>query len=222
MAFPTTGVLDDFNDTENPMTGWSLMISVIAVRWRSDGTGVAVADGGANANDYWNASTFGADSEAYLTISTVPPDGQSVAVYVRVQNAGSAAIDGYAVSANKVGGGTDTITIVRIDDNAPTTLATNNQEFANGDSIGIEIIGSTITAYYKSGAGAWTALANTASSSTYSGAGHIGMTTTSSATTVDNFGGGTITGGGGGATSTPPPKSRLVRGQRNTSSRRIS
>ena len=64
-----------------------------------------------------------------------------------------------------------------------------------GDSIGMSMVGSTITVYYKASGGSWTSL-GTRTDSTYTAAGRLqlGQWLSSSgvASTIDNFGGGAI------------------------------
>jgi hypothetical protein len=83
--------------------------------------------------------------------------------------------------------------VYRVDDNSNTLLGSSfSQAFTDGDSIGITHVGSTITIYFKSGAGSWTSL-GTRTDGTYTGAGRIaigGFDSTS--LTFDDFGGGAL------------------------------
>ena len=87
--------------------------------------------------------------------------------------------------------GTDTIEIKKIAGGAPTSLASYNQEIANGDSIGLLIVGNQLTAYFKAAAGSWAALGTAITDSTYTGAGSIGVYCYDATCRLDGFGGGT-------------------------------
>ena len=152
MAFPTQGVLDNFNRTDGDVgAGWSKIWSgdyafVIATNllkcpWSSNWAG-----GG------WNAATY-QDCEAYVTIPTVS-SADKCGVYARMSVLNTAGgPDGYRVISD----GSGTISIQRLDDGTPATLgATISQALSNGDSLGIECIGSTIKAWYKASGGSWT------------------------------------------------------------------
>ncbi len=65
-----------------------------------------------------------------------------------------------------------------------------------GDSFGIQMIGSTITVWYKAAAGSWTSL-GTRTDTTYNNIGHVqfGIWSTVAGATYDNFGGGNVRAG---------------------------
>lgn len=186
MAFPTTGILDTFSDTEGPpMTGWATPTGLAGLKSAS-GTCLANA---ANAVGFWNSALSGADCEAFVTVTTATSASNTVGVWARCANVGSAATtDGYLVSMGE--GATDLWSIYRVDNGVPTLLgSTFSQEVSNGDSIGIQVIGSTIGAWYKASAGSWTELA-TRTDSTYTAAGYVGLSISDTTGRCDNFGGG--------------------------------
>lgn len=194
MAFPTTGVLDSFTGTNGTD------LPVYSSNWSSAPTGgvtleiqdnaVTGTSAGSNNTNSW-ATTFGPDIEAYVTITTKPADGNIVLLLARgTQETSLLTADGYCLRFAPVAG-TDTLTIQRIDNGGQTSISSAfSQEVSNGDSIGLEIVGSTLTAYYKPSGGNWTAL-GTATDSTYTTSGKIGLFTTSTTIRMDNFGGGT-------------------------------
>lgn len=188
MPFPTTGILDAFNRAdENPITGWTALFNNFRVASNAMKSTTAGSDFA-----YYSAATYGPDCEAYMTVATKVPTGGAMAIIARLVDTGSiATVDGYMVNV-AVAAGTDTITIVRLDNGVGTTLGSSiSQEVANGDSIGIECIGSSISCFYKSGAGAWTNL-GTRTDTTYSAAGRVGVSvTTDTSESFDDFGGGT-------------------------------
>lgn len=188
MPFPTTGILDNFNRAdENPITGWTALFNGFRV--------VSNAMKGTTAGSnfaYYSAATYGPDCECYMTIATKVPTGGAMAVLARLVDTGSiGTIDGYILNV-AVAAGTDTITIQRLDNGVGTTLGSSiSQEVSNGDSIGIECIGSSISCWYKASGGSWTNL-GTRTDSTYTAAGRVGVsTTTDTSESFDNFGGGT-------------------------------
>src|SRR5581483_2035645 len=119
----------------------------------------------------------------------------------RVTNAGTTTYSGYFVSVNSSG----VWSILRVTNGGvPVTLVTGPTDpLASGDKLGIQIVGSVITAIHWTLNGGWTAVTSydTAGDSVkYTSAGNLALELKSS--TIDDFGGGTIGGGGGG---TQPP-----------------
>lgn len=194
MAFPSTSVLDNFTGTNGTD------LPVYSSNWQTAPTGGVnleiqsnAATGTAAASNNTNswATSYGPDCEVYVTITTKPADGNILLLLARgVQETSLATADGYCLRFAPVAG-TDTITIQRIDNGAQTSISSAfSQEVSNGDSIGLEIIGNTLTAYYKPSGGAWTSLGST-TDSTYTTAGKIGLLTSSTTIRLDDFGGGT-------------------------------
>jgi hypothetical protein len=65
--------------------------------------------------------------------------------------------------------------IQRVDAGVVTQLGAKlYQEFAAGDKLGLQMIGSTISAYYQAAGNSWTLLGSV-TDSTYSSAGYIGL-----------------------------------------------
>lgn len=188
MAFPTTSILDNFNranegpppsanwGTPSGFNGWQVASNVC------DAASVALGA----AITFWSAASFGASAECYCDITAKPLATSAFYIFLRFNTVTG---NGYAVNfVNNVG--TDTVNIIREDGYGDNILASFSQEVTAGDSIGISISGSTITAWYKAAAGAWTSL-GTASDATYSGTGSIGMVGLDTTISIDNFGGGT-------------------------------
>jgi len=197
MAFPTNGVLDTFDRTaENPLSfggAWSGPI------WNGDPqlstTGTELQQGPLSGGDnYWN-STFGADQEAYVTVSGLPGEGKALAVYLRVQSPGTGSETFIAIVFNRLAG-TDTISVMI--GTAETLKLTVNQDMATGDSFGATVVGTTVTVYYKASAGSWGSVGSVDIGASPSGAGYIGIGYGSGAAGIltDNFGGGTLSAGG--------------------------
>ena len=184
MAFPTTGILDDFNRTNEgppPSADW-----VTVDNGHKVVSSQLVPNSDAYSESYWNQS-FGADMEAYVTIVTKESVGNSIVLQVRTQPADS--YKSYYLLVNSLAG-TDTILIRYWNGSSGSTLATYNQEISAGDSVGISAIGSTITAWYKASGGSWTELGHVTNTSE-SRAGYIDIANDSVTPVFDNFGGGT-------------------------------
>lgn len=191
MAFPTTGLLDAFADTEGPpMTGWATPALSSGVRSAS---GVALANA-ANAIGIWNSVLSGADCEAYATLTTAAGLAGVVYLFARAKDtANVTTMDGYGISVTEAA--TDTWSIIIMTNGVVSSLgATFNQEVANGDSIGVECIGSTIAALYKPSAGSWTQL-TTRTDTTYAAAGYIGLGFSDTTARMGNFSGGNVVAG---------------------------
>jgi hypothetical protein len=147
--------------------------------YRSSGAGTAPIA-------LWNPATYGPNCEAYIDVPTKPGNNSSVGVVGRWDTTGH---NGYGVFVIALAG-TDEVRIYRSDAGVSTQIGSSVvREFTSGESIGIEIVGNTITAYIKSG-GTWSAIGS-ATDSTYTAAGYIGLSVPSSAARADNFGGGT-------------------------------
>ncbi len=202
MAFPTTGVLDDFNRTdENPLSDggdWSQMV------WNGDDLKIVsneVTDDGAQGGNYRSDQTYGADSEVFTTLATVGTDFG--AVLLRLADAGGSTPDGYEF--NFIISGTDRVAVQRIDNGSETLLGSVvNLTVVTGEKVGFEAIGSTLKGYRFTG-GAWQEEISR-SDSTYTAAGNIGMFLNTGGWDVDDFGGGTVVAAAGGFTPRSYPR----------------
>jgi hypothetical protein len=195
-TFPTTSVLDDFNRAnEGPPP---------SANWATDQYGLGLAGfqvtsnqldaSNNNATAYWSASTFGPDCECYVTLTTWTFASNDVDLVARLQGGvGTSAVDGYTVKSTSVSGASnDTIKIMRLDNASNTQLgATITLELANGDGLGMECDGTSISAYYKPSGGSWIR-ADSRTDATHAGAGNLGIFTGNTGAVFDDFGGGTI------------------------------
>ena len=196
-TFPTTGVLDTFDRADAATLGanWTDFINGWSIASNLAAAEVNAAD---NAT-LWSASTFGPDCEGYVEVPTKPPTDRNIGIWIRCTTTDVATIDGY-IAVIGVASDTDVQQFYRFDNYAFTQLGANvTDEFAAGESLGAEMIGSTLALYNKVG-GTWTQLA-TRTDTTYGAAGYIGLLSTSTTIRVDNFGGGTIA----AAAKAPPP-----------------
>lgn len=214
MAFPTTGILDNFDRANAPNLGpnWTNAIfGANPARWTIASNKAASLAG---PQEWYSAAQFGPGSEAYITLGTTLDsffDGESnidsvLFVYARLQTPGSAAVDGYFhVVYPPTSGGY----LARVDNGVATVLGATWSGVGTGgsvgDTVGIEAVGSTLTAYQKLSGGSWGSLGSRVDA-TYSESGYVGFGMNISGSgityTFDDFGGGTI---GGGAPPAAPP-----------------
>lgn len=190
MAFPTTGVLDNFNTGASQnltsRAGWNVAVLVSGSTYLTDGTPTAATITVPGGN--WWGTTW-VDSEVFVTLTTFTPATDRFDLCARITNGGA---NPTMYALRLANSGTNDFQIGKFSASASfTALGTlQSQVITNGDSIGLSVIGSQVTSYYKSGAGAWTQM-DTLSDSSITGAGGIGfkhgLTVTN---TVDNFGGG--------------------------------
>ncbi len=184
-------MLDNFNRANGPVgSNWTdIHAGSFSTMNIQNSVAVDPASASGYAWNYWNASTFGPDVEAYTTIATYSGN-DTLRIGARV-SVTSSTYNGYFVSIAATG----TWSILRITSGTPTTLATGSvtDPVSSGDQIGIRIVGSVITALHKTAANGWVAVLtyNTAHDATrYTAAGFL--STEFRTSTIDQFGGGGI------------------------------
>lgn len=202
---PTSPVLDNFNRANGGAgSNWSVMKPTSFASMNVSGNQAVDSSSSLYAWNYWKPSTFGPDSEAYVTIANyVSTD--TIRIGARVSGAGTSSYSGYYVSVSSSG----VWSIIRVTNGgSPTTLATGpSLGLASGQRIGIQVIGSVITAWRDTGSG-WQQVMSydtSGDATRYTAAGNIALEFKGS--TVDDFGGGTVGGGGGGTS--PPTNTAL-------------
>lgn len=205
MAFPLTPILDDFNRSNTgppPSSSWSGPVFSGDGQLKVVSNQLSVNASGFSDN-YWN-TLVGPDCEVYATIVTIAGSGTpTFYLDARITSPNAAGVSGYELDWAETTGATDSLFLYRFDSGVYTQLgASVSQEVASGDSLGMSVIGSTITGYYKSGAGAWTSF-GARTDSTYTGIGYISIGSDNTTHKFDNFGGGTI------GSSPPQPQVRL-------------
>lgn len=189
MAFPTTGIVDNFDRANaiNLGTNWTALA----------GAGIPGISSNAADNQntnysgaWWDTATFGPDCEAYVTL-TVP--GDYFGVFARVTDA-SGTPDGYKAGWNTDAGGTITLENMT-GDVLLDSVSSGTGVPSAGDKIGIECIGTSIKVYIDAGGG-WTQMLSVTNSA-HTGAGAIGFDFfDSTLAKCDDFGGGDVVGGG--------------------------
>lgn len=193
MGAPRLPVLDDFNRANTgppPSANWAAMPFLAAFSAHKVVTNQAVAGGaGNNAASWWSAQDFGPDCEAVIdAITLTPTPDDYVSLYARAFSSGG--FNGYELAHNK--DGSDTWVISSYTADVATQIgASATQSVANGASIGLVVVGSTIEGWYKAPAGSWS-LVMTRTDTTYGGAGKVGWYHYRAASTFDNFAGGTL------------------------------
>lgn len=197
-TFPTTSLIDAFTRANaavlgsgwTTLGGWSAM-GILSNQAYNNGTNNT--DVGA----YRDAGTFGPDCEAYATVPVVGTVQTYYTMVARAVNPASTTTRNshwFEIERNE---GNHNLYVETA--NVGTVIgATTAQAYADGDSWGIECIGSTLVGYRKAAAGSW--VAGPSRTATYTAAGYIGMAIWTGAATgnkaMDDFSGGTIVGGG--------------------------
>lgn len=189
MAFPTTGVLDNFNRVDEgspPSASWvnSLSAGLAVV---SNTVKPASTDDGST----WNTS-FAADQECFVTLATqLVAINDAFNVVVRSQTATDFFDDHYDLEPKRISGSNnDVFEIWERSGGSWTQLGADvalGADMALGDQVGIDISGSTITVYLNGTS------KGTRSDSTISGAGFVGLAfEAANGEALDDFGGGAI------------------------------
>ncbi|MDR3642149.1 MAG: hypothetical protein P4L74_00800 [Candidatus Doudnabacteria bacterium] len=199
-AFPSTGILDNFNRANQgppPSSSWTNLENGLDVS-----SNAVVSNTAGQPNSSYYNTAFGPNQEVYVTASNQV--GDDFYLTGRMTNISGANFDGYVVYVSTNGSNQAiTIYIGRADNQdgagsnftnftvlADLMYSQTNITIANGDGVGMSIIGNKISAYYRSGSGSWQ-LIGSATDSTYNSAGYIGIGRNTLGS-LDNFGGGTI------------------------------
>jgi hypothetical protein len=209
MAFPTTGTLEDGTGAdEDPIeTHWDGSVAPAPHVFIAGDTGLLAkisnqitnsTGGGTDTSSSYDGVSgtqqFSGDVEIWATLATASAVNGDQFKLAMMNARNDAAADGYELHIEK-SAGTDIFRLRRRDNVTPTQLGADmNQEFANGDSVGISLVSGVLTAYYKSGASAWTTVGQR-SDSTYTGPWWIGIKTVQAsplAWKTVPFGGGTV------------------------------
>jgi acid phosphatase type 7 len=190
LPFPRTGLLDDFARPAGALgTNWQspALQDGGTVTIKSSGlTGSSSGAGSAT----WSPGTFGADQEAYLGVPTLPAAGNFMQLAGRVSTQSSSNVSCYFLRVTPSSSTWDLRK--KINGAASTSIKTFTAPFVAGDGAGLQIIGSTLTAYRKPGAGAWVSIGSTTDTS-IPGSGYVSFTLGDTTMRGGGFGGGTVT-----------------------------
>lgn len=191
-TFPTTGIISSFTGAdEDPLSEGGTWTNGSRANQRVSNTAGRSATGSTTYGfSAYNVSTFGPACEAYVTISTLPGNGNDVEVSARGSSTTINTSNNYSAVMLQAAG-TDTPLIGRDDAGTFTQLgAAFSQDFAATNRFGLECVGSTISIYWDVGSG-WV-LGGSRTDSTYGAAGYLGMIIGLATARLDNFGGGTL------------------------------
>jgi len=186
MPFPTTGILDAFTRADEDPLGngtWTGPFRETGGQLKIVSNVILGQATSQNNSSYWSAADFGPDCEVFHDVSTVDAD---ISPSLRISSPG-ASVNCYIISEN---GGT--WQLYKEVGGAFTALGSSaSQTVSAGDGIGLSAVGTTITMWYRAGAGAWATIGTPQTDSSVTGAGKIG-TCANFNQTYDNFGGGTV------------------------------
>lgn len=193
MPAPVTSVLDSFTRAdENPLANSTWTGPIVSGDGQNKIVSNQVASGAGVANEsYWNSS-FAADQEVFLTLSTLYATSKGFEVWGRIQSPGTVSLAGYTLYYECV---TNVLQVYKYIGATPTQIGGNvtPTTLVGGDKILLNLNGTTITtSYFHSGS--WTTAHNFTDSSV-SGSGFIGLMMNNDASArADDFGGGALTG----------------------------
>ncbi len=188
---PSLGVLDNFNRANQgpqPSSSWSKFGGSVGEGLQVSSNAVTrTSSGSYRQGSYWNPSTFGPDSQVYVTVNNRTA-GDEIELGVRLNSVGAGTTTGYSLNID----GNDNWGFSKYTNGNGSGLDTGTvKSIAVGDKIGLTVSGSTLTAWHKPAAGSWTVV-STINDSTYTGAGYIGANIAgSSSSAIDDFSGGT-------------------------------
>ena len=193
-ASPVTGVLDDFNRPDGPLSGsWSstgfvgnglTSLSVVGQQVTAIANGVT--------GDFWNVQQFGPDSEVFVTVATRSPVlGDQFALALRMSSPASSSANGYQAYWYSGGAGVDQFKLFkRVSGVLVQLAAVSAPQLQSGDVLLFRAVGSSLSLWLGR-AGVWSLVVG-ASDSSYAGAGYIALTGRNTTFRLDNYGGGTI------------------------------
>jgi hypothetical protein len=128
---------------------------------------------------------YGPDAETWVRVTTMPGNGNGLRLYVRMQQPGSSAVDGYVLRWTQQAGA-DQLLLDRLTNGAFTNRLTLASEIALGDTLLLRATGPLLEVWRRNGGG-WTRL-GFASDSTYAGAGYVGVALRGTSGRLDDFG----------------------------------
>ena len=201
MAFPTTSVLDDFNRADGDLgSNWTEGTFGGGDEYRIlSNTVVGQTDQQVD-SAYWNPSTFGADTEAFVTFAVLPFEaGDRNSLVLRLDPSGDTTWDGYILDLRPQNTQADyQFFIQEVTNSTKTQLgAAVNVTISAGHKMGFEAIGSTLKGYQHNGT-SWSEI-RSRTDTTHTAAGNIGITgefdNNNDRPKYDDFGGGTVAAG---------------------------
>ena len=190
MAFQAAPLVDDCNRTANPLgSGWLGSFDPdLTTVMQATGTVCTPVSAAGTGSTYWG-TLLDADQSVTMTLpDATTVAGEQVALYVRMQqpSAVSNTVDAYRCSWNPFDA---TVEIRRVNNGTAGTLLAGPlaQATSDGDELGCQIIGSTVSLWQNHLAAGWTLLLS-AIDPTYTGQGYVGFSLTTNTIAVDNIG----------------------------------
>lgn len=207
MPDPTTSVLDDYNrsNTGPPLGGnWSVITAITAAGFKIISNYAQPGGDSSACYEYWNAATFGPDSEVFYDLPAIDAasDYVGVALMLGVANPTLASITGYEIDfvIRDTGSPVNSVLVSRID-NSTTIVqlgAAASYTIVAGDTLWAKKVGSTISVYAKHAAGSYSLIMERTDANYSTGRIGKGWWYNIAANThIDNYGGGTVVTGGG-------------------------
>ena len=151
--------LDAFNRAnENPLSDsgkWSNNVNGAVETGLNVNSNTLACAASSTCTAWRSNAQYGAESEVWSRISTLPGNGNAIRLYARVQAPGTSGYDGYMLRTNQLAV-TDEIFLERIDNSSVVRLLTLNQELAANDILLLRAKGSTLEAWRY--AGSWSRL----------------------------------------------------------------
>ena len=193
-SFPTTPILTTFDGTESPLSEGGNWVGGITGTGDCDKTAGVATKGTGTTDCYWDANTFGANQEIYVTLpnASSQTDVTNLSVYACLQDFGSTTVDGYRLDYRPDSGGTNTVRVYLLTDGNPSAslLDSTAQTLADNNKMGMRIQSNGgITVYVNTGSG-WGAI-STFNDTTLNCAGtKFGMDIPNSSHQLEDLGGG--------------------------------
>jgi hypothetical protein len=187
-AFPSTSAIDNFNRAAPLGANW-ITDPACSDGMTISGSTVAISAVAGYGCARYDAATYGADSETFATIATLPNSGLDMGLSVRSGN--------YGVTLINVSGSNNDVAQI----SKPGTPSIGgdcalSMDLAAGQVWGLRALGDQITVYVNG------TLKCTRTDATHAGGGKLGMYASDPPNAWDDFGGGTMpatagcTGGG--------------------------
>lgn len=180
---PNGLLVDNFNRPDDPSpppgTGWTNGVTTFV-----GGEGLAIISnqmtGGSGAGSYrqggyYNVRDYGPDVFAIMDVSSYAVTGfPGFTLLARLTTIGASTTDGYGIDYDQA---TPQMTLVRIDNAGEATLVNlNPYTVAAGDQVALECTGSTIAFWHKASGAIWLRRSS-ATDTTYTAGGKIGLET---------------------------------------------
>jgi hypothetical protein len=185
-TFPNTPVLDSFAQSGPLGSNWKSPALQDAGTVSVSATSGQTVSSSGTASALWIATPFNADEEAYLTVPTLPAAGHVFQVDTRVSSLTPSNVSMYFLQITPSKQLWDLRK--KINGAASTSMKTFTAPFAAGDSAGLQLTGSTITAWHESGS-SWSPVGSVTDTAITAG-GYIGFTLGDTTVRGGAFGGG--------------------------------